>query len=233
MDIDPRHRGYEMWASGPGLTGVWNVKGEKVSDRKPRSCNFGVWWDGDLLRELLDRTTISKWDWKNERETVLLDGRRAARRTTAPRRRRASVRDILGDWREEVIWRTTRQQGAAHLHDDDPDRAPALHADARPAVPPERGVAERRLQPAAAAGLLPWPRHEGAAAAEHHRHARGVEVELWTGCRLRGGLCWMASRFAVGQVPEGDRPFEPPESVDFDDRKASKHRSRTESGPSP
>ena len=61
LDIDPRHRGYEMWASGPGLTGVWNVKGEQVSERKPRSCNFGVWWDGDLLRELLDGNRISKW----------------------------------------------------------------------------------------------------------------------------------------------------------------------------
>ena len=32
MDIDPRHRGYEMWASGPGLDGLWNVKGETISD---------------------------------------------------------------------------------------------------------------------------------------------------------------------------------------------------------
>ena len=54
LDIDPRHRGYEMWASGQGLDGLWNVKGEQISERKPRSCNFGVWWDGDLLREILN-----------------------------------------------------------------------------------------------------------------------------------------------------------------------------------
>ena len=29
LDIDPRHRGYEMWASGQGLDGLWNVKGER------------------------------------------------------------------------------------------------------------------------------------------------------------------------------------------------------------
>ena len=27
IDIDPRHRGYEMWASGQGLEGLWNVQG--------------------------------------------------------------------------------------------------------------------------------------------------------------------------------------------------------------
>ncbi len=48
MDIDPRHRGYECWASNSD--GLYNCKGEKISDAKPRSCNMGIWWDGDLLR---------------------------------------------------------------------------------------------------------------------------------------------------------------------------------------
>jgi rhamnogalacturonan endolyase len=106
MDIDPRHRGYEMWASGPGLSGVWNAKGEEVSARKPRSCNFGVWWDGDPLRELLDRTTISKWDWKAEAETRLLtaDGCSSNNGSKATP---SLCADILGDWREEVVWRST------------------------------------------------------------------------------------------------------------------------------
>jgi rhamnogalacturonan endolyase len=105
MDIDPRYPGVECWASGPGLSGVWNCKGEQVSRRKPRSCNFGVWWDGDLLRELLDRTTISKWDWEKETETVLLraDGCASNNGTKATPCLSA---DILGDWREEVIWRS-------------------------------------------------------------------------------------------------------------------------------
>jgi len=105
MDIDPRHRGYEMWASGPGLDGLWNAKGEKISDRKPRSCNFGVWWDGDLLRELLDRTTISKWDWTTGTETVLLSARDCASNNST-KANPCLCADILGDWREEVLWRT-------------------------------------------------------------------------------------------------------------------------------
>ncbi len=105
MDIDPRHLGYEMWASGPGLEGVWNVKGERISDRKPRSCNFGVWWDGDPLRELLDRTTISKWDAEKGSETVLLSAEGCSS-NNGTKATPALCADILGDWREEVILRT-------------------------------------------------------------------------------------------------------------------------------
>ena len=86
LDIDPRHRGYEMWASGPGLDGVWNVKGEPVSDRKPRSCNFGVWWDGDLLREILDGNRISKWSWRRQHRDPPGNGGEL-RRPTIPRNR--------------------------------------------------------------------------------------------------------------------------------------------------
>ncbi|HWG47876.1 MAG TPA: rhamnogalacturonan lyase [Gemmataceae bacterium] len=106
MDIDPRHRGYEMWASGPGLSGVWNVKGEKISDRKPRSCNFGVWRDGDLLREILDGIKITKWDWQTERETTLLSASGCVSNNST-KATPCLCADILGDWREEVIWRST------------------------------------------------------------------------------------------------------------------------------
>jgi rhamnogalacturonan endolyase len=105
LDIDPRSRGYEMWAAGAGLRGVWNVKGETVSDRTPRSCNFGVWWDGDLLRELLDRNRISKWNWNDSTESLLLtaDGCTSNNGTKATP---CLCADILGDWREEVLLRT-------------------------------------------------------------------------------------------------------------------------------
>ena len=105
-DIDPRHKGYEFWASGSGLTGVWNVKGEKASDRKPRSCNFAIWWDGDPLRELLDRTTISKWDWEKATETVLLSATGCSSNNGSKATPALSA-DVLGDWREEVIFRSS------------------------------------------------------------------------------------------------------------------------------
>jgi rhamnogalacturonan endolyase len=105
-DIDPRHRGAEMWAAGAGLSGLWNARGEQISGRKPRSCNFAVWWDGDLLRELLDRNVISKWNWAEGTETRLLvaEGCAANNGTKATP---ALCADLLGDWREEVLWRTT------------------------------------------------------------------------------------------------------------------------------
>ena len=108
-DIDPRHQGYEMWASGDGLQGLWNAKGEQISDRKPRSCNFAVWWDGDLLRELLDGNRISKWDWKNGTETRLLTAEGCVS-NNATKSTPCLCADILGDWREEVIWRTADNQ---------------------------------------------------------------------------------------------------------------------------
>jgi len=104
MDIDPRHRGYEMWASGQGLAGLWNVKGEMISPRKPRSCNFGVWWDGDLLRELLDGNRITKWNWEVGTETALLVAEGYAS-NNGSKSTPVLCADILGDWREEVIWR--------------------------------------------------------------------------------------------------------------------------------
>ncbi|HEU4770036.1 MAG TPA: rhamnogalacturonan lyase [Pyrinomonadaceae bacterium] len=106
LDIDPRHSGFESWVKGAAITGLFNAKGEKISDASPRSCNFGVWWDGDVLRELLDRNTIAKWNWTTGSEHLLLtaDGCTSNNGTKATPTLSA---DILGDWREEVIWRTT------------------------------------------------------------------------------------------------------------------------------
>src|SRR5262249_48802331 len=73
-DIDPRHKGAEMWARGQGVGGLYNVKGEKISEKSPRVCNMAIWWDGDLLREILDGVTITKWDWENERDARLFSG---------------------------------------------------------------------------------------------------------------------------------------------------------------
>lgn len=68
--------------------------------------NFAVWWDGDLSRELLDGTTISKWDWQTSRSNALLSGGSlgvASNNTTKATPNLSA--DLFGDWREEVIWR--------------------------------------------------------------------------------------------------------------------------------
>jgi len=100
-DIDPRHPGEEMWG-GPG--GLRNCKGEEIGPR-PRTCNFAIWWDGDPLRELLDRTSIYKWDFeKGQLNTIFTaEGCRANNGSKATPVLSA---DLFGDWREEVIFRT-------------------------------------------------------------------------------------------------------------------------------
>ena len=155
-------------------SGLLDVHGKRIADAPP-SVNFAVWWDGDLLRELLDRNRIGKWDWTAGTLDRLLtaDGAVANNGTKATP---ALSADILGDWREEVIWRSADNDVAANLHDDDSAAEPSLHADARSAVPVWHRVAKRRLQPAAASRLLPRRRHEAAAASAHQRARTTGEV---------------------------------------------------------
>lgn len=101
-DLDPRNPGAEMWWNGS--RGLYNVKGERISD-SPSSTNFGIWWDGDLLRELLDRNYIDKWDHAQQKQVRLFtavgclsnNGTKATPALSA---------DLFGDWREEVMFRT-------------------------------------------------------------------------------------------------------------------------------
>jgi rhamnogalacturonan endolyase len=105
-DIDPRHFGAEMWvAGGGGIRGLFNPKGETISPYQPRTCNFAVWWDGDLLRELLNGTRISKWNWELSEEENIFEAEGCVANNGTKSTPGLSA-DILGDWREEVIWRS-------------------------------------------------------------------------------------------------------------------------------
>lgn len=105
LDIDPRHKGFESWVFGAEISGIFNAKGEKISEKTPRSCNFGVFWDGDVLRELLDRNTISKWNWEKE-TTDLIFTMEGAMSNNGTKATPALSADIFGDWREEVFLRS-------------------------------------------------------------------------------------------------------------------------------
>ena len=118
-DIDPANPGVEMWSVDSH--GIRNIKGEVVySAQNPDdpqhgnhlilggrwlSVNFGIWWDGDLLRELLDRETVTKYDWQNHTiaDVVRFQGIKFNNGTKS---NPCLAADILGDWREEVIART-------------------------------------------------------------------------------------------------------------------------------
>jgi rhamnogalacturonan endolyase len=106
FNIDPRYPGAETWAAGAGMTGMYDAHGNRISDRRPRSCNFAVYWDGDFLQELLDQNRISKWNWETGTESTLL----TAQDCTSNNGTKATPTiqaDLFGDWREEVVWRTT------------------------------------------------------------------------------------------------------------------------------
>ncbi|MCF7975002.1 MAG: rhamnogalacturonan lyase [Phycisphaerae bacterium] len=93
-DIDPRTRGYEAWG-GPG--GLRDMKGNQIGPN-PRSSAWVIWWDGDLLRELLSGSTVTKWNWNTGREDRVFQAE-ASRGGRGPN----IMGDILGDWREELL----------------------------------------------------------------------------------------------------------------------------------
>jgi rhamnogalacturonan endolyase len=100
-DITADHPGNEFWASG---LSVYNSTGDAISSTTP-PINFAAWWDGDLLREMLDGNSISKWGVVEP--LLVADGCTSNNGTKSTP---ALSGDILGDWREEVIFRTTDNQ---------------------------------------------------------------------------------------------------------------------------
>lgn len=110
LDIDPRYRGYECWVAGAGITGLFDSKGNKIADRAP-ACNMGIFWDGDVLSEILNGTTIDKWDYQNTATTRMLDAAQYnCVKNNGTKSNPVLSADLLGDWREEVIYRTGDNQ---------------------------------------------------------------------------------------------------------------------------
>ncbi|MFT3868279.1 MAG: immunoglobulin domain-containing protein [Nibricoccus sp.] len=101
-DIDPAYPGFEMWGA---RSNVVTVSGTDISTTKP-SQNFGIWWDGDLSRELLDNVTISKWNPATTSASAVLSPSGVASNNSTKATPNLSA-DIFGDWREEVVWRET------------------------------------------------------------------------------------------------------------------------------
>ncbi|MFJ6071779.1 rhamnogalacturonan lyase [Streptomyces sp. NPDC093065] len=101
-DIWAGSAGAESWSSAE--SGIRNPKGTVVNSRKPSSTNFLAWWDGDTVRELLDGTHVDKYGTSGD--TRLLTGSGVAS-NNGTKATPVLAGDILGDWREEVVWRTS------------------------------------------------------------------------------------------------------------------------------
>ncbi len=105
MDIDPRFPGAEAWATN---TSSIHAADGSAAAPKPSNMfhNFGVWWDTDLLRELLDGTTVSKWNHLTSgRSNLFLPWQHGAVSNNGTKNNPALSGDILGDWREEILYR--------------------------------------------------------------------------------------------------------------------------------
>jgi len=112
-DITAAYPGYEMW--GGTECPIYSSNGSVIGPDKILPANFMIWWDGDLLREFLDHNwlgtaagvgvgTISKYNGSDDVNILTANGTYSINGTKG---NPALSADILGDWREEVIWRTT------------------------------------------------------------------------------------------------------------------------------
>lgn len=124
-DIDPTHPGVEVWS--PNTDGIRSFTGELISPSQEfisevkavTPVNMAVWWDGDLLRELLDRNVVSKYDWNDGtcKPLLTMEGTLWNNGTKA---NPCIACDILGDWREEVLMRTEDSGELRLYHTDIP-----------------------------------------------------------------------------------------------------------------
>ena len=89
--------GMECWGGTDGLRSCVNVR----VGNSPSSTNHAIWWDGDLARELLDGTTISKYNG-----SALLSASGCSS-NNGTKSNPCLQADLFGDWREEAIFRTS------------------------------------------------------------------------------------------------------------------------------
>ena len=101
-DIDPTNPGWEMWSSASG--GMRNYKGDIVG-KQPNSVNFAVWWDGDLTRELMDRTHVQKYNPQTGGLDIIMEFE-GCQTNNGSKSNPALSGDLFGDWREEVLLRS-------------------------------------------------------------------------------------------------------------------------------
>ncbi|MDN3239519.1 carbohydrate-binding protein [Glycomyces tritici] len=90
--------GAEFWSLN--ANGLLNASGSNIG-AKPASTNFVSWWDGDGERELLDGTQITNYPSGTALSASGVASNNGTKATPG------LSADLFGDWREEVVWRTS------------------------------------------------------------------------------------------------------------------------------
>ncbi|MGE4433946.1 MAG: hypothetical protein AB7D40_08020, partial [Bacteroidales bacterium] len=107
-DISAKHRGFEMWSAADG--NIFTCKGAKLRNdagdllSRP-SINFRAYWDGDLQDELLDGAKLDKWSETGAARLMNFYNYANAKEVNGTKANPCLSADILGDWREEIIYR--------------------------------------------------------------------------------------------------------------------------------
>lgn len=106
MDVDPDHLGYEVYST---MQNLYDCKGNVIKEGDTSYPYEGIWWDGDLAREVLNSPGGSGYS-----SNVMVTKYNGARLAEFSQEsswgvhagwavRPAFWGDITGDWREEVI----------------------------------------------------------------------------------------------------------------------------------
>ncbi|MDE6561404.1 MAG: T9SS type A sorting domain-containing protein [Muribaculaceae bacterium] len=100
-NVSSKFSGSEYWST---LDGNVMNSGEVVGSKRP-SVNFRIFWDGDLLDELLDNTAVTKpnEDLTSVSNVKVFAGTSHAASCNTTKATPNLQADIFGDWREEVI----------------------------------------------------------------------------------------------------------------------------------
>ncbi len=83
-----------------------NSFGETVTDVDDCGQNFRIYWDGDLYDEYLSGTGITDVNTEGHGELLIDTWNEGCAANNSSKSNPCLQADILGDWREEVIWRT-------------------------------------------------------------------------------------------------------------------------------
>ena len=106
MDVDPDHLGYEVYST---MANLYDCKGEVIKEGDTSYPYEGIWWDGDLAREVANSPGGS--GYASNVMITKYNGNRLAefsQESTWETHAGWAVRpafwgDILGDWREEIV----------------------------------------------------------------------------------------------------------------------------------
>ena len=135
-DVDSANRGFEFWSSQAKV--MRTVKGDTLKADTNYTVtvvmhyadsdgdftydyeygvpiNFRIYFDGDLQDELLDGPILTKFDDKDRKFKLLLNGAETLGLAGGLRNYPLFVADILGDWREELFLRSERDSSKVYI----------------------------------------------------------------------------------------------------------------------